>query len=65
MDENKNLVKALEQFRRAYIDLLDEWLENDILDELESVELYPFHISFDELDVCRWVEESLDEIKYR
>lgn len=64
MSQNRNLIKALEQFRKAYLDLLEEWSENYILDDLESIELYPFHKSFDELDVCRWVEETLDEIEY-
>ena len=60
--ENRDIIKALEYFRDAYLNLLGAWQDNDILNDLDSVKLYPFENSFDELDVCTWVEESIDEL---
>ena len=53
---------ALRQFQDAYNNLLDEFDKDEMLNTLDSVGLYPFSKSFDELNVNLWVEESIAEL---
>jgi hypothetical protein len=58
------MIKALEDLRDSHNNLINEWHSFDGLDlnETESIKLYPFHMSFDDLNVTEWVEETLHEI---
>ena len=60
----KEMRSALAGFYDAYVTLRDEWLRYDgfELNETESIKLYPFNKSFDELEVVAWVEATLDEL---
>lgn len=57
------MIKQLEEFQRAYNELLEEWNKNDILNDLKSIELYPFNKSFEELNINEWIEKSIEELK--
>ena len=50
------LIEKVRAFKKAYVDLVEEWskFEND-LDELNHEE-YPFDKSFDELEVVKWCD---------
>lgn len=56
-------IRALQDFKDAYFKLLYIWYSNDILDHTESLGLYPFHRSFDELNVAEWVDATIEEIR--
>lgn len=60
--ENLNLTEALQQYKEAYSSLLHAWSEEEVLNDLEAISLYPFESSFDELNIHEWVEESLPEL---
>jgi len=56
---NKETIKALQNFRKAYFDLLEAWNTEEgskILNSDISTEYYPFRESFDELDVVNWID---------
>lgn len=62
-DEIDLTLQALENFRKAYFQLLYKWWDNDILDNTESLNKYPFNKSFDALSIPQWIEETIEEIK--
>lgn len=61
MIENK--INVLLNFRRAYLDLRDEFERDDLLNTMDSVNLYPFESSFDEYSVVEWIDNSVDELR--
>ena len=61
MIENK--INVLLNFRRAYLDLRDEFEKDDLLNTMDSVNLYPFESSFDEYSVVEWIDNSVDELR--
>jgi len=58
-----NKINVLINFRRAYLDLLDEFEKDDLLNTMDSVNLYPFESSFDEYSVVEWIDNSVDELR--
>lgn len=60
---NNELINALQEFKNAYNNLLDQWLKNDVLNETESIKLYPFNKSFDELKINEWIDNTITELK--
>lgn len=58
-----NKINVLINFRRAYLDLLDEFEKDDLLNTMDSVNLYPFESSFDEYPVVEWIDNSVDELR--
>lgn len=63
---NNELINALIEFKQAYNNLLDKWLKDDVLNETENIDLYPFDKSFDELEVNNWVNTTITELsKYK
>jgi len=56
------MIKALENLKRAYYEVLSEW-ENTDLNETESIEKYPFERSFDELGLVEWIEATIEELE--
>lgn len=59
---NNELINALQEFKNAYNNLLDQWLKNDVLNETESIKLYPFNNSFDELEINEWIDRTITEL---
>jgi hypothetical protein len=59
MTDKEKTINALKDFRKAYINLVENW---NILNGTESIKLYPFEKSFDELEVINWIDETLKEI---
>lgn len=59
---NNELINALQEFRNAYNGLLEQWLKNDVLNETESIKLYPFDKSFDELEINEWIDNTIAEL---
>lgn len=59
---NNELINALQEFKNAYNNLLDQWLKNDVLNETESIKLYPFNKSFDELEINEWIDNTITEL---
>lgn len=55
------MIDALEGFKEAYNNVLEAWSEYDI-NETESIELYPFVTSFDEINVSEWVDSTMKEL---
>lgn len=58
-----NKINVLLNFRRAYLDLRDEFEKDDLLNTMDSVNLYPFESSFDEYSVVEWIDNSVDELR--
>lgn len=58
-----NKINVLINFRRAYLDLRDEFERDDLLNTMDSVNLYPFESSFDEYSVVEWIDNSVDELR--
>lgn len=58
-----NKINVLINFRRAYLDLRDEFEKDDLLNTMDSVNLYPFESSFDEYSVVEWIDNSVDELR--
>lgn len=59
-------IRVLENFRNAYRQLMYSWDEyGRNLNDTDAIEEYPFHKSFDELEVCRWVNRTIRELKDR
>lgn len=58
-----NKINVLLNFRRAYLDLRDEFERDDLLNTMDSVNLYPFESSFDEYSVVEWIDNSVDELR--
>lgn len=66
-------INALISFKRAYNHLMFCWdgkryRDDDTgvnLNDTEALDLYPFHRSFDELNVNQWTERTIDELKKR
>lgn len=57
MNNKEITIKALNNFKQAYFDLLTVWNNDDsILNSDISLEKYPFNKSFDELDIMEWVD---------
>ena len=56
------LINALQEFKNAYNNLLNQWFKND-LNETESIKLYPFNKSFDELEINEWIDSTITELK--
>jgi hypothetical protein len=68
-NENKlSMIQALRQFKDAYNELNKTWVEGHTTDEgfdlndTEAVRFYPFHKSFDELNVNEWCNEEIAEL---
>lgn len=63
----KEIINALEDLKEAFFKLVIVWAEDnkDLLNNSQSIELYPFDKSFDELftDVCEWVDKTTEELK--
>ncbi len=59
---NYELTNALQEFKNAYNNLLNQWLKNDVLNETESIGLYPFNKSFDELEIDEWIDKTITEL---
>lgn len=59
------MIEALKTFQVAHREISKLWDKGVDLNELESVEQYPFHVSFDDLDIADWVQESIDELIHR
>ena len=59
---NNELINALQEFKNAYNNLLDQWFKNDVLNETESIKLYPFNNSFDELEINKWIDSTITEL---
>lgn len=59
---NNELINALQEFKNAYNNLLDQWLKNDVLNETESIKLYPFNNSFDELEINEWIDRTITDL---
>lgn len=55
-------IKALENFKKAYLELIDEF---DNLNELDSIKFYPFQRSFDEYnkEIVKWINETIKELE--
>jgi hypothetical protein len=62
LEMNNELINALQEFKNAYNNLLDQWLKNDVLNETESIKLYPFNNSFDELEINEWIDNTITEL---
>lgn len=61
---NKETIRALNNFRQAYYDLLTVWdNENNILNSDVSLNNYPFEKSFDELHIIDWVNSIIEGTK--
>lgn len=59
------MIKALENFRDAYKQLLDAWELID-LNNTEAIQKYPFEKSFDELvTIIEWCDATISELKQR
>lgn len=56
------MVKALENLKRAYYEVLEAWEDTD-LNQLESIEKYPFERSFDQLGLVEWIEATIEELE--
>lgn len=56
-----NLIGSLHNFMDAYLRLCAEWSQSSEFDDLLSEE-YPFHVSFDELEIPDWVNNSVFKI---
>ena len=57
-----NMIKALENLKRAYYEVLEAWEDTD-LNETKSIEKYPFERSFDELGLVEWIEATIEELE--
>ena len=62
LEMNNELINALQEFKNAYNNLLDQWFKNDVLNETESIKLYPFNNSFDELEINKWIDSTITEL---
>ena len=56
------MVNALNKLKEAYYEVLEAWEEVD-LNELESIEKYPFERSFDQLELVEWIEATIEELE--
>lgn len=56
------MVKALENLKRAYYEVLEAWEDTD-LNETKSIEKYPFKRSFDQLGLVEWIEATIEELE--
>lgn len=63
-------INALIAFKRAYNQLLFHWdgkpyreADGINLNDTKAIDLYPFHRSFDELDVVDWCMRTVEELK--
>ena len=56
-----NLIGSLRNFMDAYLRLCAEWSQSSEFYDLLSEE-YPFHVSFDELEIPDWVNNSVFKI---
>lgn len=64
MSEQELLIKALEDFKSSHSELVERWhTEGSGLDDLKSVEHYPFGQNLEEYDVTTWVDASNKELK--
>lgn len=64
MSEQELLMKALEDFKSSHSELIERWhTEGSDLDDLKSVEHYPFGQNLEEYDVTTWVDASNKELK--
>lgn len=57
------MVEALKNLKRAYYEVLEAWETEIDLNELESIEKYPFTKSFDELGLVEWIEATIEELE--
>jgi RNA-splicing ligase RtcB len=58
---NEELTKAFKAFYDAYANLNNQWIHYQGNNSFGR--LYPFHISFDELDIKLWVDECINNIE--
>lgn len=58
-------IEVLEQFRKAYFDLLSIWHDDfyAILTNMDINSLYPFSVSFDELNIPEWIDELISNLE--
>ena len=62
-NQKQTVIKALENFRDAYIGLLEAWELID-LNSTEAIQKYPFEKSFDELTtIIEWCDATINELK--
>ena len=61
--KKEKLIRALNDFEAAYINLLST-MQNADFDPNDYVnEYYPFDASFDEINISKWVESSILKLK--
>lgn len=64
IDNRQEMIDALNRFCEAYHNLLDVWAGSDCdLNELKSIDKYPFDKSFDELDIDPWIDATIKELQ--
>lgn len=63
--QRTELIEALREFSNAYNRLLTVWTDTTLFDlnRLVAIKFYPFHKSFDELDVNGWVDDTIMELQ--
>ncbi|APH04932.1 hypothetical protein [Bacillus weihaiensis] len=55
-------ILALKNFERAYLELVR--IFDKEINELKSINNYPFEKSFDEYDISKWINNSIQEIEH-
>lgn len=64
---NERVIKALEAFKKAYWDLIEEIEVSNNEDVYNSIsgEHYPLDSSIDEINIPEWVDTSIENLKTR
>lgn len=64
MNHRADQINALKRFKEAYYYLQFHWDRGGRnLNDLDAISRYPFHRSFDELDVVGWVNDMIYEMR--
>lgn len=64
MSYKADQINALKRFKEAYYGLSVMWGHKDNnLNNTDAIKHYPFHKSFDELDVPGWVDVTINELR--
>lgn len=64
MSSKADQINALKRFKEAYYGLSVMWNRNNSnLNDTDAVRHYPFHKSFDELDIPGWVDATVTELR--
>lgn len=61
--KTQEMIDALILFKQSYNKITELWDMDVDLNELESVERYPFERSFDDICIPEWVNETVAELK--